>query len=112
MSLAEEKKLIKEIEQLKQSKKTAAQYVSQEEVTKTLLSAPPRKHPNFVLSILRYSKTAVVWTLESVLARLKVFHGFVCYDIFCLMVSPGCDRRFAFWWYNITRCTCFTDLYS
>lgn len=32
MSLAEEKKLVKEIEQLKQSKKTAAQYVSQEEV--------------------------------------------------------------------------------
>lgn len=33
MSLAQEKKLIKEIEQIKQSKKTAAQYVTQEEVT-------------------------------------------------------------------------------
>lgn len=32
MSLAEEKKLIKEMEQLKQSKKTAAQYVTHEEV--------------------------------------------------------------------------------
>lgn len=32
MKLAEEKKLVKEIEQLKQSKKTAAQYVSTEEV--------------------------------------------------------------------------------
>lgn len=33
MKLAEEKKLVKEIEQLKQSRKTAAQYVSQEEVS-------------------------------------------------------------------------------
>lgn len=32
MSLSEEKKLIKEIEQLKTSKKTAAQFMSQEEV--------------------------------------------------------------------------------
>lgn len=32
MSLAEEKKLIKEMEQLKTSKKTAAQFMSQEEV--------------------------------------------------------------------------------
>lgn len=32
MSLADEKKLIKEIEQLKTSKKTAAQFMSQEEV--------------------------------------------------------------------------------
>ena len=32
MSLAEEKKLIKEIEQLKTSKKTAAQFMTQEEV--------------------------------------------------------------------------------
>lgn len=36
MSLAEEKRLVKEIEQLKQSKKTAAQYVTQEEVRGTL----------------------------------------------------------------------------
>lgn len=34
MSLAEEKKLIKEMEQLKTSKKTAAQFMSQEEVNK------------------------------------------------------------------------------
>ena len=33
MSLAEEKKLIKEIEQLKTSKKTAAQFMSTEEVS-------------------------------------------------------------------------------
>lgn len=32
MSLADEKKLIKEIEQLKTSKKTAAQFMTQEEV--------------------------------------------------------------------------------
>lgn len=36
MSLAEEKKLIKEIEQLKASKKTAAQFMTQEEVREEL----------------------------------------------------------------------------
>lgn len=46
MSLAEEKKLIKEIEQLKTSKKTAAQFMTQEEV-----SRPDQTRPRVTVSV-------------------------------------------------------------
>lgn len=48
MSLSEEKKLVKEIEQLKQSKKTAAQFATQEEVRLSPLHSTP---PSFPLHI-------------------------------------------------------------
>lgn len=45
MSLSEEKKLVKEIEQLKQSKKTAAQFATQEEVRLSPLHSTPPPLP-------------------------------------------------------------------
>lgn len=57
MSLADEKKLIKEIEQLKTSKKTAAQFMTQEEVRAStfdvFLLAVEEQVSSVSLSILR-----------------------------------------------------------